>query len=762
MVSKRTICSLCAALLLTGIAWAAKSGRDNTPQSAIVSGISRVAFTDLPHGWPVHVLPIGNQVLLSNGETFRGLQRIDWRNPDKPQLAQSFDTGNTNGSLVKLGSRVFQLADYYGISMFDIDKDGVLHPAGHWRMPPPANHGRKMVGLRQNGHDYLYLHIMAEGDWKDWPPRPTSPEPGLYLLDVTDSSRILVRNLGKRPMFSEISGEYGFVRGAFTLEIYSLKTPAFPRLLGSYQTRDKIRALHVDGAHAWLFIGGRTLEALDISDPAHPFMLAHYQTAKAIRAPSIAARDAWAYVLDGGNAAGGHDDGLHIFHLQDGLLNHVRHVKWPHTDLTAMVMANRSIAYLLDNNYGVRRLDLSRPAQPDLTALFMSAGEVQQLLVDGSLALANLEWGGSVAILDASDPMHIRIRGYYRPGRFDDYAVAVIRPYFYFGKGSLRHIINAGDATHPVEVGIWKLPGRPLMPPIRHKDKAHDYMFQWLQNSQGVRLAAYDMHDPAHPNPVATLTMPKKLSLNFGASAADDQHLFAVADNTVVAIDISHPSEMHLLGAFHETGIGRKARYTWQGAGRRATLAEDSLYILQGSESMDAPHIAVLDVADPKHMRHVFTTPETPPTFEDDWFDSRLLHQGDMLNDIIARDHRLYVSDYWGGLRIYSLHDPFRPQLVSWEFSPYLSLMPKDWSRKRYQQAVASGDIHQALGLDDKEWRRRMDIGNHIWNRKLAYHPGYDLYGWNVGDFVNDYLLQPKLGGIAVYHFPTEPRQHLP
>ncbi|MDQ6986439.1 MAG: hypothetical protein Q9M25_01385 [Mariprofundaceae bacterium] len=750
MLIKRMIYGLSALLLLILIAVAAQKmiGNSEAETTNTVSGITRVAFTDLPHGWPIQAIPVGDQLLLSNGETFRGLQRIDWRDADKPRLAQSFDTGNTNGSLVKLGKRIYQLANYYGISMFDMADDGTLKHLGRWHMPPPIDHGRRMVGLKLGDQHYLYLHIKPEGNWKDWPEHPKGSKPGLYLLDVTDTKNVQVRYLGKRPLFSKIKANYGFVLNDRFLEIYSLKEPAYPRLLGNYQATGKILDASIDGAHLWLNIGGRSVEILDISNPAHPLMLARSDAKKMQRTSFIVAQGAWAYVLE----TSGRDRALHVFHWQDGVLQHVRRMRWPHTKLQQLVLAGNT-AYAIDGYYGVWRVDMSQPDEPALGTPYMSAGEIQQLLIDGPMALANLEWGGTVALLDVSDPLHIQIKGYYRPGRFDDYAVAVMRPYFYYGKGRVRRIIDASDPAHPVEVGTWNLQGRPLMPPVKWKN----HMFQWLHaGKQGLKLVAYDMQKPLYPASQGILTMPTESAFGFGASATDGTRLFAVADNAIVAIDVSNPAQMRLLGTYREAGIGRRAKYTWQGAGRRAALAGDYLYVIQGSEALDAPHIVVLDVSNPQHMRKVYATPVTPPAFQDDWFDSRLLHQGDMFNDMFIRGNSLYVCDYWGGLRVYNLDTPFRPTLKIWEFQPYLALMPKNWNRQRYNEALQSGDLHKDLALNAETWGKRLAIGKKLWNQQLVYHPGYELFAWNVGGFAGNYLLQPKLGGIAVYHFPTD------
>jgi len=739
-------------LLIFGLLIAFFPSLQQTSESAAgeIQGIERLAFLPTPHGWPVSVVTSGEHVLLSNGETFRGLQNIDWTQPDTPRLDQSFDTGNTNAAMVMLGNRVYVLANYHGITMFDIGKDGKLSRLGRWRMPPPADHGRMMVGMQHDGHQYLYLSIKPEGNWKDWPKNPSAPEPGLYLLDVTDAQDVLAQNLGKQPMFNGIYGGYGYVIRGSQLDIYALDRPASPRRISGYAASGNIAGLSVDDGHIWLTVQGSTLELIDVNDAYAPRLLARSAEGEMRQAASVAAHGEWAYVLESGKGYDGPDRGLHVFRWHEGKLLHINHITWPRSNMQRIVLAGAT-AYVTDQFYGVWRLDISQPDNPQRGALLMSAGENQQLLIDGGLGLLNMEWGGTVGILDVSDPLHIRVQGYYRPGRFDDYAVGISAPYFYYGKHATRRIIDVRNPSAPLDAGEWKLPGQPLIPPLPWNRT----FFEWLHGNQKIRLLAYDMTDPLHPREAGSLDIPPELAAPFGAAVTDGRRMFAVANNAILALDVSELSNIRITGNLGEQDIGKEARYSWQGSGRRAALNGDFLYVIQGSEALDAPHINVIDVSNPAHMRRVYTTPETPPAFQDDWFDERLLHQGDMLNDMIMHGDQLYVSDYWGGVRIYDCSTPFRPQLTHWEFEPYLSLMSPDWSRERYRRAMASDNLHKALGLDAVTWKKRHAIGEKIWDESLEHHPGYDLFGWNIGGFVGDYLLQPKLGGISVYQAPS-------
>jgi hypothetical protein len=239
--------------------------------------------------------------------------------------------------------------------------------------------------------------------------------------------------------------------------------------------------------------------------------------------------------------------------------------------------------------------------------------------------------------------------------------------------------------------------------------------------------------------------------------ATDGRLLAGAGKSCLVTVDVTDPAAPRVLGRLDDPGIDPHGGYGWQGSGRRIGLRQGFAYGIRGSEGADDPRIAVYDVRDPKAPRFVYVTPETKPTFEDDWFDSRLVHQGDMFNDLIVEGRYMYVCDYWGGVRVYDLEDPARPACVDFEFEPYFALVPENWSREEYKKAVASSDIHKYLGLTAAKWAGRFEIGRKLAWAPMEYHPGYELYGWNIGELLGDYLCQPKLGGVAVYNVKRSP-----
>jgi len=265
--------------------------------------------------------------------------------------------------------------------MFDMDADGKLTRIGRWRLPPPADHGRMMVGLQRDGRQYLYLSIKPEGNWKDWPVNPAIPEPGLYMLDVTDAKDIQVYHLGKQPMFSTIAEGYGYIIQGSRLDIYALDRPTSPRRISGYQATGNITGLSIEQGHAWLTVQGSSLELIDVNEAYAPRLLAQSNEGDMRHATSLAAQGDWAYVLESGIGYDGPDGGMHVFHWHDGQLQHIRHATWGRSNMQRITLAGNA-AYVTDQYYGLWRFDISQPDLPQRGALFMSAGENQQLLIE--------------------------------------------------------------------------------------------------------------------------------------------------------------------------------------------------------------------------------------------------------------------------------------------------------------------------------------------------------------------------------------------
>ena len=381
-------------------------------------------------------------------------------------------------------------------------------------------------------------------------------------------------------------------------------------------------------------------------------------------------------------------------------------------------------------------------------------GEAQHLLVNktGKWGAISLQWGGTEALIDLKDPTKAKMKGVYRSGKHDNYAQLVTGHYLYF-KG---RIVDVSDLEHPKEVGKLedptKIPTRQLWNRLGYTIGRHE---NWESGTHGVLV--YDCSsDPFQPTLQGSVPFPKGV---YGGNHAvtNGKLLITVRDGSAVVVDVSDPSAMKYLGTYNHPDLEGGRYNIWQGAGRRYALGHGYLYQLKGGESTDDPRIVVVDVRNPAQMKVVHITPENRPTFQDDWFDSRLLHQGDSISDLVIEGRYMYVCDYWGGVRVYDLKIPDKPELVDWEFEPYFELVPETWSRKEYLKAVASGDVHKYFGITPEKWAKRYEIGNKLSWKPLFYHPGYELFGRNIGELLGDHLAQPKLGGLAVYKVKCSP-----
>jgi hypothetical protein len=357
------------------------------------------------------------------------------------------------------------------------------------------------------------------------------------------------------------------------------------------------------------------------------------------------------------------------------------------------------------------------------------------------------------AFLDVSDPLKMKIVGYYHSGRFDDYADVFRSRLMYFGKGRKDTVVDVSDPSAPKEIGVYE-PEEHAWFPVRIWA---DTGFTVGDLKGTAVLTAYDYSDVRNPKQLGRCEIGDAKTHWSDALATDGKLLVAVGKSWLVTVDVTNPAAPRVLGRLDDPAIDPQGRYTWQGSGRRLGLRQGFVYGIRGSEGADDPRIAVYDVRDPAAPKCAYVTPETRPTFQDDWFDSRFLHQGDMFNDLIVEGRFMCVNDYWGGVRVYDLEDPAKPVCVDFEFEPYYELVPENWSRAEYKKAVASGDVHKYLGLTPEKWSRRFEIGRKLAWAPMEYHPGYELFGWNIGELVGDCLCQPKLGGVAVYKVKRSP-----
>lgn len=570
--------------------------------------------------------------------------------------------------------------------------------------------------------------------------REKFPVWGLRLVDVTDPAAPVTKDLNLDFMFHAVQGTVAYRAAGKETLVYDISNPETPR--ETARVPEPLRSVAFAPGRLYA-IAGKDLVVFDNADPAAPKEIGRL---KDVTPRSFAIHDKFAYYTSKG-------DTLTAVDVSDpAAMKPLGSAAVPNSKTCGPVAIrpDGKVAIVAEE-VGQWLFDLAEPAQPKLAGVYYCAGELQHLLVDRKSATATTctEWGGLQVMVDLSDPIRARVVGYYHSGEFDNYADVFRDGWLFFGKGRKDHVVDCTDPARPKVTGQYEPEETPYFP-VRFWANL-GYSIGRLGKEEVLTI--YDYSDARNPKKLGRETVGHRCH----SLATDGRLLLALGQERMTAMDVSDPTRPRAVGFLQLEDLDPFGGYSWQGSGRRIALRGRYAYTIQGSEGHDDPRIAVYEVSDPAAMKRIYVTPEARPTFEDDWFDSRILHQGDMFNDMIVEGRYMYVSDYWGGVRVYDLVDPARPVCVDFEFSPYYSLVPENWDRAEYRKACASGDVHRYFGITPATWASRFDIGRNLAWTGMEYHPGYELYAWNIGELIGDYLVQPKLGGLATYRLKRAP-----
>jgi len=557
---------------------------------------------------------------------------------------------------------------------------------------------------------------------------------GLRLVDVTDPANPVTKDLKIDIMFDTLHGSTAYRATEKETLLYDISDPENPRQIGAIPER--LGGFVFDGTKLYA-ISGKDVAVYDNSDPKAPKELGRLA---GVEPSGLAVRDRYAYFTSKGTTLTAVDVS------NPAAMKALGSASVPNTKTAGpVVLRPDGKVAIVAEEVGQWLFDLSDPAQPKLAGVYYCAGELQHLLVDHKSGIGTTctEWGGLQVMVDLADPLKLKTVGYYHSGEFDNYADVFRDGWMYFGKGRKDHVVDCTDPRNPKVVGEYEPEETPYFPVRFWADTG--YTVGELGGKNVV--TTYDYSDARHPKKLGRTT----ISHRAHSLATDGKLLLALGPKQLTAVDVSDPANPKVLGVLEHEDMDKYGHYSWQGSGRRIALKGRYAYSLQGVEGSDDPRVAVYDVSNPAALKRIYVTPESRPTFQEDWFDSRILHQGDMINDMIIEGRYMYVSDYWGGVRVYDLRNPRKPVCVDFEFTPYYSLVPKNWSRAEYRKACASGDVEKYFGITTETWARRFEIGRKLSWTDMVYYPGYELFAWNIGELVGDHLIQPKLGGLAVY-----------
>jgi hypothetical protein len=439
---------------------------------------------------------------------------------------------------------------------------------------------------------------------------------GLTILDVQDSFNPTF--LARLPLPGvvkdiQVAGDYAYVTVEYAcLLILNVQNPAYPTLLGSYDTeRYAIRNVYVAGNTAYVANGWGGLLILDVSDPTNPTLLGSYDTAGG--AETVQVVGSTAYVANGWG-------GLLILDMSDpaspAFLG-----SYDTEGETLAIHVVGSTAYLAAGDAGLLILDVSDPISPTLLGSYYTPWKARDVQVVGSTAYI-AAGAAYLYILDVSDPfMLIGIGIYDTPG--DVRGIQVV--------GNTAYVADEYAGLHILDVS----PANPTL--LGSYDTAGGgtaIHIQVVSNTAYIAADAAGLHilDVRYPaNPMLLGSYDIVEGASFIHVVGSTAYVAAGEDGLLI-LDVSDPANPTLLGSY-DTGFARDVQ-----------VVGSTAYVADGYAGL-----SILDVSNP-----------TIPTLLGSYDTGSNAKALQVLGSIafVANDNR-------AGLSILDVSDPSNPTLLS-------------------------------------------------------------------------------------------------
>lgn len=263
--------------------------------------------------------------------------------------------------------------------------------------------------------------------------------PAVYASDITHwgTSAYLVTNRGllavdaSDPANPVPSGEFaryaGYIavyeglacltHGQTGVHLLDVSEPGNPAQLGSLDTSGTAGDVAVSGSTAFLADGGQGLLAVDISVPEALIPLGAYNPGGTLNALKIVGNRAYL-------AYGAWDEDWHGLRIADAAnpASLLPLGQLATQDMAQDVDVEGNYAYVTDNFYGLKIIDVTVPSQPVLTASLPSSGYTKLVAVNDGLA-CTAGYNG-FRVVDVSDPQNPVQIGFCAVGFAQDLALA--------------------------------------------------------------------------------------------------------------------------------------------------------------------------------------------------------------------------------------------------------------------------------------------------------------------------------------------------
>lgn len=309
--------------------------------------------------------------------------------------------------------------------------------------------------------------------------------------------------------------------------------------------------------------------------------------------------------------------------------------------------------YLTDANFGVRIFDLSIPSSPDQIGGVATAAENHYLTLseDGKYAYVNQTFGGTVRIIDISDPGHPTEVGSYWDGEWNTRIQPKSKGNFLYlpHRWSVK-ILDVSDPTSPVMVDEFG----PMPESIQHPDISLFGNYAYISiskkyvNDYQKLIFIYDLSNPG--NPIQTSSILLTTTSHHSQAAllfAQGDYLYAMLkdEKSLFILDVSDPTSPQIISSLQGEDLTNGYKlYVSRGYAYIGTFERGSGRLLH-----------IVDVSDPQNPLYVklFEYPDTdyPP-----W--------GALgAEDIKIAGKYMYIGSY-SNVLIFDISDPINPEYV--------------------------------------------------------------------------------------------------
>jgi hypothetical protein len=491
-----------------------------------------IGYTDLP-GYSENIDISEHYAYIASGGA--GLRVVDISDPEHPEeVGFAYTDGYAHDVIVR-DETAFMAGTGSGLRIVDVSDPENPHEMSGYDTPGFA----RSLTVRDN------TVFMTDG------------KNGLSVIDVSDEEQpeeIVNYELPGFALHVVSDGMTAYVTTSLGLFALDITDPASILSLGAFQ-ESGMQAVDVTISQNTAFIadGFQRLRLIDMTDLSAPVQISYYETMG--YASSVEIVDNYALIATGSS--------FDIIDISD-LTKPKRvysYVTGSGTDDLALFDSYVYMQTLTDGHF---IFDISTPSEPVFVASFECCDGFSQYIVVYEEKIYHANEAGLV-IIDVSDPSKPFLAGYIAltegmSGQFETNAVAVSGnlAYVTLGGWGLK-IVDVSDPDHLFVVGVFQ--------------DTHNFTDLVVVGDRAYvcsrHLWVLDVSDPSHPTQLGICyDIPSAPS---GIIVSGEIAYLSVAKNGLVAVDVSDPSDMTIVG-----------EYNTPGSTRNVTLRDSLVYCADG------------------------------------------------------------------------------------------------------------------------------------------------------------------------------------